>query len=192
MSVALSGPFDTAQLPRIAPQPVTVTISRAIRPGLEAQYLVWAEDAVATVRKFHGCLGAGILQPGPDDGGHQIVFRFVDGVHLRRWERSPERAELVARAAPFVQEERITRTVGVEDWFDLPSRAAPKRGFFQGLVTEVAWAYPLGIGASLVLAPRIAELPTGVRVVISSALITAIVRLAVSPLRTRLRSRRRL
>ncbi|MCB0957016.1 MAG: hypothetical protein KDB12_12740, partial [Ilumatobacter sp.] len=84
MPATLSGPFDTAQLPRIAPQPVTVTISRAIRPGLEAQYLVWAEDAVATVRTFHGCLGAGILQPGPDDGGHQIVFRFVDGVHLRR------------------------------------------------------------------------------------------------------------
>ena len=68
MSVALSGSFDTEQLPRIAPEPVTVTVARTIRPGFEAQYLQWADDVVSTLRTVHGCLGAGVLLPGPDIG----------------------------------------------------------------------------------------------------------------------------
>ena len=81
MALTLSGPFDTAQLPRIAPTPVTVTVARSVVPGFEAQYVQWTEEVVATLRKFHGCLGAGVLHPGPDGGEHQIVFRFVDGLH---------------------------------------------------------------------------------------------------------------
>ena len=33
MSVALTGPFDTAQLPRVAPDPVTITVARTVVPG---------------------------------------------------------------------------------------------------------------------------------------------------------------
>ena len=39
MPPTLTGPFDTAQLPRLAPGPVTVTVARRIRPGFEAQFL---------------------------------------------------------------------------------------------------------------------------------------------------------
>ena len=63
MSLPLSGPFDTSQLPRIAPDPVTVTVARTVAPGLEAQYLRWADEVVATLRTVHGCLGAGVLHP---------------------------------------------------------------------------------------------------------------------------------
>ena len=69
MPATLSGPFDTAQLPRIAPQPVTVTISRAIRPGLEAQYLVWAEAAVATCARSTGVSAPASCSPVPTTVG---------------------------------------------------------------------------------------------------------------------------
>ena len=113
MALALSGPFDTAQLPRVASDPVTVTVARTVLPGYEAEFLRWADDVVATVRSFHGCLGAGVLHPGPDGGEYQIVFRFIDGLHLRLWERSPQRAALMQAAEPFVTGERGQRTVGV-------------------------------------------------------------------------------
>ena len=192
MAVTLSGPFDTAQLPRIAPHPVTVTVARTVAPGFEAQYLQWTEDVVTTLRKFHGCLGAGVLHPGPDGGEHQIIFRFVDGIHLREWERSPQRAALMARAAGFVSHERIQRTVGVDNWFELSDRAEPKRTKVGRIATDVAWVYPVAILISLLVAPRIAELPVAVRVTISTLLITAVMRLAVGPMRTKLRSRRTL
>ena len=147
---------------------------------------------MATLRKVHGCLGAGVLHPGPDGGEHQIIIRFVDGLHLRQWERSPERAALMARAAGFVEKERIQRTVGIDNWFELSDRAEPKRPLWGRIATDVAWVYPVAIVISLLVAPRIAELPFAVRVTISTLLITAVMRLAVGPLRSRLRSRRTL
>ncbi len=192
MALTLSGPFDTAQLPRVAAHPVTITVARMVVPGFEGQYVEWTEEVVATLRTVHGCLGAGVLHPGPDGGEHQIIFRFVDGLHLRQWERSPQRAALMARAAGFVQNERIQRTVGIDNWFELSDRAEPKRPLWGRIATDVAWVYPVAIVISLLVAPRIAELPFAVRVTISTLLITAVMRLAVGPLRSRLRSRRTL
>ena len=192
MAFTLSGPFDTAQLPRVAADPVTITVARMVVPGFEGQYVEWTEEVVATLRKFHGCLGAGVLHPGPDGGEHQIIFRFVDGLQLRQWERSPQRAALMARAAGFVVNERIQRTVGIDNWFELSDRAEPRRPLWGRIATDVAWVYPVAIVISLLVAPRIAELPFAVRVTISTLLITAVMRLAVGPLRSRLRSRRSL
>ena len=192
MSLPLSGSFDTSQLPRIAADPVTVTVARRVTPGHEAQYLRWADQVVATLRTVHGCLGAGVLHPGPDGGEHQIVFRFIDGLHLRKWERSPEREALMAQAKGFVLTERIQRTVGIEEWFELPERAEPKRSFWHRVVTDVLWVYPVAIISSLFIAPRIARLSVEVRVVISTLLITLVMRLAVGPLRSVLRARRTL
>lgn len=190
MALTLSGPFDTAQLPRIAPDPVTVTVARTVVPGKQAEYEAWTKDAIETLGRFHGCLGAGVLHPGPDGGDHQFVFRFVDGLHLREWERSPQRAVLMERSTAFVTSERVTRTVGVENFFELPDRAEPKRSLWSRIVTDVAWVYPVAIASSLVVAPRIVELPLEVRVVISSLLVTAVMRLGVGPLRAKLRSKR--
>ena len=188
----LSGTFDTSQLPRIAPEPVTVTVARTVASGFEGQYLQWTDDVVTTLRQFQGCLGAGVLHPGPDGGEHQIIFRFVDGLHLRAWERSAERAQLMAKAVGFVETERVVRTVGVDSWFELPDRAEPKRPVWGRIATDLAWVYPVAIAISLVVAPRIAKLPFAVRVTISTLLITALMRLAVGPLRSKLRSRRTL
>ncbi len=192
MALQLSGPFDTAQLPRVAADPVTVTVARTIAPGYEAQFLRWADEAVATLRTVHGCLGAAVLMPGPDGGEHQIVFRMVDGMHLRAWEKSPERAALMEKAGEFVVAERVVRTVGIDEWFELPERAEPKRSLWQRIVTDVLWVYPVAIGTSLFVAPKVARLSMEVRVVITTLFITVVMRLAVGPLRSRLRSRRTL
>ena len=192
MSLQLSGTFDTSQLPRIAPEPVTITVARTVAPGYEGQFLCWAEEAVATLRMVHGCLGAAVLMPGPDGGEHQIVFRMVDGMHLRAWEKSPERAALMEKAKDFVVAERVVRTVGVEDWFELSDRAEPKRSLWHRIVVDVLWVYPVAIISSVFIAPRIARLSMEVRVVISTLLITLVMRMAVGPLRSRLRARRTL
>lgn len=188
----LTGRFDTAQLPKVAPDPVTVTVARMIAPGTEAQYLRWADEAIGALRQFPGCLGAGVLHPGPDGGEHQIVFRFIDGVHLRRWERSPERAALMERAAPYVLSERVQRTVGVEDWFELSERAEPKRSLWQRIATDVLWVYPVAIGAAVFLTPRVGALSLGWRVLVTTAIMTVVTRLALGPLRAKMRARRRL
>jgi antibiotic biosynthesis monooxygenase (ABM) superfamily enzyme len=192
MAIALSGSVDTSKLPRLAPDPVTVTVARRIKPGTEAQYLRWCDAMVAALRQFTGCLGAGLLHPGPDGGEYQIVFRFVDGMHLRAWERSPERARLTSEVAPLVVSERLQRTVGVDDWFELPERAEPRRSLWSRVVTDVLWVYPVAFLAALFVSPLLEALPVEYRVLTSSALITLAMRIGVGPLRKRLRSRRTL
>jgi antibiotic biosynthesis monooxygenase (ABM) superfamily enzyme len=192
MSLALSGSFDTAQLPRIADEPVTLTVARRIKPGHEAEFLAWADDVLETVAKFHGSLGAGVLHPGPDGGEYQIVFRFIDGLHLREWERSPQRRALMARAERFVDSERLQRTVGVENWFDLSNRAEPQRSTWKRILTDVAWVYPVALSTSIFVAPFLARMPMEARTLTSAALITVVMRLAVGPMRSKLRSRRSL
>lgn len=192
MSLALSGKFDTGQLPRVAGSPVTVTVARTVAPGFEAQYLQWTEDVVATLRTVHGCLGAGVLHPGPEGGEHQIVFRFVDGLTLREWERSKRREVLMANAESFVLSERVQRTVGVDDWFELSTRAEPKRPLWGRILTDVAWVFPVAVASSLLIGPHLTSLNLAVRVIVSTLAITAAMRVAIGPFRSRLRARRTL
>ncbi|MEO8267025.1 MAG: antibiotic biosynthesis monooxygenase, partial [Ilumatobacteraceae bacterium] len=164
MSLPLSGPFDTGQLPRLAPHPVTVTVARTIAPGWEAEFLRWADELVTAVREFPGCLGAAVLHPGADGGEYQIIVRFSDGLMLRVWERSGIRNELMDRADQFVTGTRMQRTVGVEEWFDAAGLAAPKRPLWKQLSFEVAWVYPAALIISVFLAPLLVKIPLGIRV----------------------------
>jgi uncharacterized protein len=192
MSLSLSGPFDTGQLPRLAPVPVTVTVARTVAPGWEAEFMLWAEELVAKVREFPGCLGAGVLHPGDAGGEYQIIVRFSDGVMLRVWERSAVRNDLMDRSEPFVTGARLQRTVGVEEWFEATGLAEPNRPLWKKLSFDVAWVYPVALVISVFAAPLLAKLPLGARVLISAAVVTMIMHFTVQPIRKHLRGRRSL
>ncbi|MCA1481438.1 hypothetical protein I6F37_41660, partial [Bradyrhizobium sp. NBAIM08] len=52
------------------------------------------------------------------------------------------------------------------------------------------WVYPVALFASIFVAPFLARLPLTAHSILSTALITIVMRLAVGPLRSRLRARR--
>jgi len=91
----LTGSFDTAKLPQIAAGAVTVTIARTIKPGTSASFVAASEKLADTVRGFPGCLGATLLHPGTESDEYHMIFRFIDALHLRRWERSDDRERLL-------------------------------------------------------------------------------------------------
>lgn len=190
MSIPLTGSVDTAQLPRVAGEPVTITVARTVRPGWESEFLRWQSEVVAAVMEAPGCLGATVLHPGSAGGSYQTVFRFQDGVFLRAWERSAERVALMERGAPYVLAERLTRTVGVESFFDLPTNVEPKRPLWRRVLGDVLWIYPLSIVMAVVATPLLARLPLVPRVFVSSVMFAMIVRLAIAPMRRRVRNRR--
>lgn len=189
---ALTGPFDTAQLPRLAPVPVTVTVARRIAPGSESEFLRWSEELVSVAREFPGFLGAAVLHPGDSDGEYQTVVRFADGVMLRNWERSPERAELMARSEPFVVSSRVQRTVGVQEWFDAAAFAQPKRPWWKKAFYDVAWVFPAAMVTSVFVAPYLGDFWLPLRVLGGAAVITLVLQIIVAPVRASLRRRRRL
>ena len=131
MSLVLTGPLDTSELPRIGVDPVTVTVSRDIAPGHEADFEAWSRDVQQDLQEFPGCLGVGVLKAGATGGRYHIVFRFTDLVALRRWERSPDRTALLARLEEHVLATSVRRTVGVDHWFDLPAKVEPHRPWWR-------------------------------------------------------------
>lgn len=187
---ALTGPFDTAELPRLGTGPVTLTVERTVVPGHQAKFEAWAVEVQRTLADVPGFLGAGLLRSGPDGGRYQFVFRFTDAVSLRRWERSPERAAHLAELEPIVVDTRVQRTVGVDEWFDAASHAVPHRSRVHTLLVEAAWVYPLAVVVSVFVAPHLSAVPLLPRVALTTAGITAGMMVVVTPVRTCRRRRR--
>jgi uncharacterized protein len=191
MSVAaLTGPYDTSELPRMGAGPVTVTVSREIVPGREFEFEHMASDIERDIASFPGCLGVGVLRPGPAGGEYQIVFRFTDPVSLRRWERSTERANALERMESLVIDTRVQRVHGVEEFFELPSLSRPKQSWYRRMFGDVAWVFPVSLVVSLLVSPHLAFLPIVPRVLSIVFIMTVLMSFAVEPVRTSVRRRR--
>jgi uncharacterized protein len=188
-STTLTGVFDTSELPRLGADPVTVTVARVVVSGREAAFEAWAENVERVVGAFPGCLGVGLLHPGPAGGPYQIVFRFTDPVALRQWERAPERTALLGELDGIVVETKVQRTVGVDTWFDAPSLVEPKRQWWHRWLRDLAWIYPVSVGMTLLVAPRLPRLPPLASIGLGTAVSVGLVGFVVMPTRKRLETR---
>jgi uncharacterized protein len=186
---ALTGPYDTSELPRMGAGPVTVTVSREIVPGREPEFEEMAAQIERDIVSFPGCLGIGVLRPGPAGGEYQVVFRFTDPVSLRRWERSSERANALLRIQPLVMDTRVQRVHGVEEFFELNRLATPKQPWYRRLFGDVAWVFPVALTVSLLVSPHLNFLPLAPRVLSVVFIMTMLMSFAVDPVRTRVRRR---
>lgn len=188
----LTGDFSTGQLPKIAPGAVTVAIARTVDPGSRDQFESWCNEMMAAVKDAPGCLGATTLSPGRDDEAYHMVFRFVDVIHLRRWERSDVRLALLDRADAWVTSERVTVTAGDEKFFEALGSVDRHRTRFGKYVSDLLWIYPLALVVSIALAPAFAQLDVLWRVLITTAIMGLASTAAIGPVRRWWRRRRML
>ena len=188
----LTGNFDTGRLPKIAPGSVTVTISRTPRVGKRVEFDEWCSDMQKAVQAAPGCLGATVLRPERNSNVYHMVFRFVDALHLRAWERSGIRQELRERADELVESERVTVTAGTEEFFRVQGEVDRHRTAMGKFIADVAWVYPVALIVAIALAPHLAKLSIVPRVLISSLLIAATSKYATGPIRRWWRRKRML
>lgn len=189
---SLTGAIDTGRISKIADQPVTVTVSRTPLPGKAAEFEQWTQRAVQVLDRFPGSLGVGVLRPGEAGGEWHIVFRFVDGLALRNWERSAQRAVLQAQLPGVAADMKVQRTVGVDNWFDLPERAQPRAGFVKRLLGDALWVYPVSLAVAVFVSPLLPPMNLGLRVLVSGLLLGLLSQVTVRPLRRRIHRRRQL
>lgn len=188
----LTGSFTTKRLPRIAPGSITVTIARTLNPGCASKFDVLSKEMISAVTKFPGCLGATMLHPGAESSEYHSVFRFIDVIHLRQWERSAERDAILAKLDELVSSERVTVTAGSADFFTTQTQAQPHRTIVGSFFSEVAWVYPLALGYTVVLGPLLNSLSIFVRALVFTVLIGLTSRLALAPIKLRWHRRRML
>lgn len=103
--------------------PVTVSVSRRVKAGKEAEYEQWIRGITAAGAQFKGHLGVDVLRPcDATKGEYVIIYRFDSYAHARQWEESPERKAWVDKVTPLAEGDAVRKRVtGLEFWFDLPT-----------------------------------------------------------------------
>jgi hypothetical protein len=96
-------------------QPVTVVITRRVRPGCEQAYRDWVVAITEAARLYPGHLGTSLILPSSKDDRWIVLYRFVmicevtgmsdypalphrfdSFAHIEAWHTSPERAHHIS------------------------------------------------------------------------------------------------
>jgi antibiotic biosynthesis monooxygenase (ABM) superfamily enzyme len=132
--------------------PVTLVITRCVRPGRETAYQGWLAKLQSDVRKQQpGYLGVMTQRPGASAAREYVsAVRFDSLANLRAFETSDLLSRALREVAELVEApaER-QRVTGFELWFQPPSGTVPlqpSRGRMAVLMTVVVFVLVLTIG----------------------------------------------
>jgi antibiotic biosynthesis monooxygenase (ABM) superfamily enzyme len=173
-------------------EPVTVVVTRRVKPGRETDYEAWLTQLLRDVAALPGYLGTTVHRPPP--GGprnYTSVFRFDSVDHLRGFEDSEVRRRALASVGALVEEDAAWQQLtGLEFWFSAPAGTLvpqPSRPRMALLMIVVVYGLVLSIGqvVALVLGDAPAPLRLLVTIIIEVALLTWV----IMPRLTRLLSR---
>lgn len=179
--------------------PVTVTVARRIKPGMEAAYEEWIHGVIEIAAQFPGHQGMQILRPPMDANGkplrqpaeYVLIFKFDTAAHLQAWEFSPERLLWIEKLRPMVEDDSKWHvTTGLEYWFTLPhvpGMPTPPR-YKMAMVSWLAIT-PLSYLAGQLIAPHLKFLPPFVVTMVITALLIILMTYVVMPRLTRLLAR---
>lgn len=124
---------------------VTYVINHNVHPHRREDFEEWMSGIAADVERFHGHQGTTVLRPDSGSTEYVIVVRFATYGDLRRWERSPERADWLVKLSPLVSDESVyTIETGLETWFQLPGHqvVVPPPKYKMAMLVTLA-IYPL-------------------------------------------------
>ena len=150
--------------------PVTVAITRRVRPEDERLMQAWVDAGTGMAARFPGFLGAGWVRPSTGSREWHMLYRFDSRHSLLLWEESRERTQWLRIAADLVQHTRVEHRTGIEGWFDEPQTrsveeaapAAPPR--WKQAVTIWAAFFPMNVLFTALLAPLVGHWPMPLRV----------------------------
>ncbi|MGA8117394.1 MAG: hypothetical protein WCA46_27475 [Actinocatenispora sp.] len=161
-------------------EPVTVTVTRVVRPGKEREFARWADEVDSAAARFDGHLGGIRLHDA--QGVNHLVYRFDSAANLHAWEESTVRSELIEQG-DRVSDPRRSTVSGLDNWFHVPGPTAAQR-WKTFLLTWVA-AYPILLLISTGLGAVAPWLPRPVALAVTSGTLTALLTWVVLPRLTR-------
>jgi antibiotic biosynthesis monooxygenase (ABM) superfamily enzyme len=165
-----------------------------VYPERIPEVTLWVQAGVNLANRYPGFLGSGWVRAAQDSDDWHMLYRFADQRLLDAWESSGERADWLDDGRHLVVESRVERRTGIEGWFDAPGDAPAQQGppapprwkqatsIFLGFL-PVNLAFTLLITA---LVPGWADLPTAVKVLLTTLVLTPIMAYWVLPFVTRL------
>jgi len=181
--------MDIDEVHNLSEGPVTVIISRRVKPGRVQDFEEWTSEISKIVSTFEGYYGTNIISPSePSNPEYVVIFRFNSYKNLKKWEDSPIRSEWIKRAGKFTEGGvDIRKFTGLEYWFRLPEKplTTPPPRYKMAVVTFIA-LFPTIVLVGLVLNPFLYDLPQLLRLAV--ALISTMILMTywIMPLMTRL------
>lgn len=173
-------------------EPVTVVITRRVRPGREADYEAWLQRLQAEARGLAGYLGVTTQRPAPGGPRDYVsVLRFESVEALQAFERSEMRQRHLAEVVDLVEGDAAwQRLTGLEFWFTPPPGTVvpqPSRPRMAVVMTAVVFTLVLVIGGGVNAAFDALPFatPHAVRLLVTIALEVVLMTWWLMPLLTR-------
>ncbi len=164
--------------------PVTVCISRRVRPGCEDQFEEVMREMLTAALRAPGHLGASVFRPTADTNSeYRVVFKFDRKSSLQAWEDSVERRTCLTRMESLLAAPSHRADVtGLEAWFTLPGEPRPNFPSRHRMAV-VTWlgVYLVGMVFAVTLSPLLAPLPIWLRVLIHSSCFVPVMLYGVLP-----------
>ena len=173
--------------------PVTLVITRCVRPGRETAYEAWLAKLQSDVRKQQpGYLGVMTQRPGASASREYVsAVRFYSLATLRAFEASDMFSRALREVAELVEAPaEWQRSTGFELWFQPPPGTValqPSRGRMAVLMTVVVFVLVLTIGMAItaVTTRSFPSLPYPVRLLVTVAIQVTIMTYWLMPYLTR-------
>jgi len=84
--------------------PAFITATVKLRPGMGAQFTAWKAHNDLVIGKFPGFVSSDIIPPTrPDSNEWTIILNFRSNEDLVVWQKSKERAEIIAEGVPLFE-----------------------------------------------------------------------------------------
>ncbi|MFE4764385.1 antibiotic biosynthesis monooxygenase [Bacillus mycoides] len=140
--------------------PVTTIVTWEIQEGREKQFETWRHEIEAAATKFPGHLGVNLIVPNNGSREYTVIFRFDTYEHLRAWQESDIRQDLLKKAEQFQSTNPTYKTESsLAYWFVTPKTPVPPPKWKMSIVTLLG-VWPLSILVPMLLGPIIINMNT--------------------------------
>ena len=186
------------------PPPVTVSITRSVDPDRVAEVTHWVQTGVNLANTWPGFLGSGWVRATASSTEWHMLYRFANAELLDEWETSEERARWLEAGRGMVEERVVNRRTGIEGWFDVPATTTQLDVVAGGPATKIPlvrpprwkqatsiWLgfFPVNLVFTLLVTafvPGWGDVPTAVKVLITTSILTPLMAYWVLPFVTRI------
>lgn len=169
-------------------EPVTVVISRRVKPGCEEAFENLSTKMTETAASFPGYLGASLFRPASnDDPEYRIVFKFSCQADLTHWQESADRLQLLDQFEELlIEPSKVEVISGIVSWFTLPAQnpVQPPPKYKMTLISWLA-LYPTVTLIFVLLGDFLQPLPLPVRTMIITAIVMLLMSYVLMPRFTR-------
>ncbi|GFE68037.1 antibiotic biosynthesis monooxygenase [Chroococcus sp. FPU101] len=169
--------------------PITVSITRRVKPGCEQAFEEYVSGITAAAMTFEGHLGATIIRPlNPAIPEYRVIFKFNRRSNLKKWENSECRRQWIAREKVLIVGFPVVEVLtGLETWFTLPASDAiiPPPRYKMAAITFIA-LFPLIKIVNYYFKPWLFFLPTLLQDLLATGLTVLLMTYVVMPRMTRI------